>query len=261
MDDQLIRLEMTGGCAVLRFTRPERRNPYGMAFITELLDHLEALGADDAVRAVVMTGGRHFSAGGDLPDFSKIVAKGARATQEMMDRVGQAARACWTFPKPLIAAVEGVCFGAGMSLALSADVIVAGEDARFCQIFSRIGGCPDAGSSWLLQHRIGGGAARLLVLTGREVKGPEAQQMGLVELCVPADAVEATALALAKEIAAGPLFGVIGAKRVMREVANCSFEEALMIEGKSQSVLLSTDDMRESMAAFTEKRKAVYHDR
>lgn len=261
MDEQLIRLEMNGGIAVLHFTRPERRNPYGMPFIDELIAHLDKLGGDDSVRAVVMTGGRHFSAGGDLPGFSKIVARGARASQEMMDRVGQAARACWTFPKPLIAAVEGVCYGAGMSLALAADVIVAAEDARFCQIFSRVGGCPDAGSSWLLQHRIGGGAARLLVLTGREVLGTEAQKMGLAELCVPAADVQATALSLAHEIAAGPLYGAIGAKRVMREVARCSFEEALMIEGKTQALLLNTDDFRESMAAFTEKRKPVYHDR
>jgi len=98
------------------------------------------------------------------------------------------------------------------------EVVVAAEDARFCEVFSKVGGCPDTGSSWLLQQRVGAGIARMLILTGREISGKKAHQMRVVEECVPADQTEATAIALATEMAANPMFGMESCKRVMREV-------------------------------------------
>ena len=256
----LMQFDLNNGIGVLRFTQPERRNPYSIAFVDELVSALDAAQVDDAVRAVVMTGGDHFSSGGDLVGFQAEVAKGARATYNMVDKVHAGGRAAYGFNKPLIAAVNGVAYGAGMSLALCADVIVAGEDARFCEVFAKVGGCPDTGSSWLLQQRIGAGATRLLILTGREISGKTAHQMGVVEDCVPADQTEATAIALAAEMAANPMFGIESCKRVIRQSAECTFEEALETECRAQTVLLCAHDFPEAMRAFSEKRKPKFRD-
>ena len=239
---ELMRLDRDGSVGILRFLQTAKRNPYSIAFVDALIDCLREADQDDSIRAVVMTGGEHFSSGGDLVGFQDEVAKGARATSEMIDRVHDGGRAAYQFRKPLISAVRGVAFGAGLSLALSADIVVAAEDARLCEVFARVGGCPDTGSSWLLQQRAGAGVARMLVLTGREIDGRTARELNVVEDCVPADEVEARALEIAREIAAHPMFGVQSAKRVMRSAAESSYLEALDIERDAQTVLLAAHD-------------------
>lgn len=256
----LMRLEVADGVGVLRFALPERRNPYSLGFVDALCAALAEAGGDDRFRAVVMTGGPHFCSGGDLVEFRRKVSEGARATQGLLDAVNRGVRAAYGFDKPLISAVNGVCYGAGMSLAISADLVVAAEDSRFCQVFARLGASPDTGSSWLLQQRIGAGQARLLTYTGREISGRTARGMGLVDDCVAAEKTEATAIALAAEIAANPLFGLMTNKRVMREVVDGSFEQALEVEARAQSLLLCGDDFPEAMAAFAEKRKPRFCD-
>jgi 2-(1,2-epoxy-1,2-dihydrophenyl)acetyl-CoA isomerase len=258
---ELMRLERVGPVGILRFLQPERRNPYSIAFVEDLVAHLRDADRDDTIRAVVMTGGDHFSSGGDLVGFQSEVASGARATSEMIETVHDGGRAAYLFRKPLISAVCGVAYGAGLSLALSADIVVAAEDARLCEVFARVGGCPDTGSSWLLQQRAGAGVARMLVLTGREIDGQTAKDLRVVEECVPAEQVEARALEIAREIAPHPMFGVQTAKRVMRTTAECGYLEALDIERDAQSVLLCAHDFPEAMKAFSEKRKPEFKDR
>lgn len=258
---ELIRFEKDGPVGILRFIQTKKRNPYSMAFVEELVAYLREADRDDTVRAVIMTGGDHFSSGGDLVGFQAEVAEGAKATLEMIDKVHDGGRAAYLFRKPLISAVRGVAFGAGLSLALSADIVVAAEDARLCEVFARVGGCPDTGSSWLLQQRAGAGVARMLVLTGREIDGITAKELNVVEECVAADKVEERALEIAREIAQHPMFGVQTAKRVMRSTAECSYQEALDIERDAQSVLLSAHDFPEAMKAFSEKRKPQFKDR
>jgi len=257
---ELISFDVENGVGIMRFTQPKRRNPYSLDFVDELVATLSMAQADDSVRAVVMTGGDHFSSGGDLVGFQAEMAKGARAIYNMVEKVHSGGRAAYGFNKPLIAAVNGVAYGAGMSLALCADVVVAAEDARFCEVFSKVGGCPDTGSSWLLQQRVGAGIARLLILTGREISGKKAHEMRVVEECVPANQTEATAIALATEMAANPMFGIESCKRVMRAAAECSFEEALDVECRAQCILLSAHDFPEAMSAFSEKRKPKFKD-
>ncbi|MEP6408056.1 MAG: enoyl-CoA hydratase/isomerase family protein [Marinobacter sp.] len=257
----LIRLDRDGPVGILRFIQPKKRNPYSIAFVEELVAYLRDAERDDAIRAVVMTGGEHFSSGGDLVGFQAEIAKGARATSEMVDKVHDGGRAAYLFRKPLISAVCGVAYGAGLSLALSADIVVAAEDARLCEVFARVGGCPDTGSSWLLQQRAGAGVARMLVLTGREIDGRTAKDLRVVEECVPAKQVEERAFEIACEIAPHPMFGVQTTKRVMRATAECSYLEALDIERDSQSVLLCAHDFPEAMKAFSEKRKPEFKDR
>ncbi|WP_111734358.1 enoyl-CoA hydratase/isomerase family protein [Roseovarius amoyensis] len=258
---ELMRLDREGPVGILRFLQTAKRNPYSVAFVEELVAHLREAECDDTIRTVIMTGDEHFSSGGDLVGFQAEVAKGARATSELVDKVHDGGRAAYLFRKPLISAVRGVAYGAGLSLALSADIVVAAEDARLCEVFARVGGCPDTGSSWLLQQRAGAGVARMLVLTGREIDGRTAKDLRVVEECVPAEQVEARALEIAREIAAHPMFGVQTTKRVMRAAAECSYLEALDIERDAQSVLLCAHDFPEAMKAFSEKRKPEFKDR
>ena len=156
--------------------------------------------------------------------------------------------------------MRGVAFGAGMSLAMSADLMIAAQTARFCQAFVRIGGCPDTGSSWLLQRRVGAANARKLILTGRELDGVSAAAIGLSDEAVPDHAVEQTALGLAQEIGARSLFALISAKEVVREAAESGFVEALNIERRAQALLLQGHDFPEAMAAFAERRIAAIKD-
>lgn len=248
----------SNGIGWLRFTAPERRNPFSRGFAADLKSTLAEAAKREDIRTLIMTGGDHFSCGGDLKEFRSLV--GARASNELMDAVNEAALAAYMFPKPLIAAVHGVAFGAGMSLAMSADMIVASEKARFCQAFIRIGGCPDTGSSWLLQRRVGAPQALKLTLTGREIDGVAAARIGLTDETVPDEKVNETAEALAREMAAHSVFALTVAKKVHRQVAETGFAQALEIEGRAQALLLQGHDFREAMAAFSEKRAAVIKD-
>lgn len=248
----------SGGIGLLCFTQPAKRNPFNLAFAADLKATLTEAARRDDIRTLVMTGGEHFSCGGDLKEFGSLV--GARTSNDLMDAVNEAALAAYQFPKPLIAAVHGVAFGAGMSLAMCADLIVASETARFCQAFIRIGGCPDTGSSWLLQRRVGRAQALKLTLTGRQVDGIVAARIGLSDETVPDDKVDETADAVALEIAKHSMFALTVAKKVLRQAAEAGFAEALEIEGRAQALLLQGQDFREAMAAFSEKRQAVIKD-
>ena len=259
--DDLMRLDRDGSVGILRFLRPEKRNPYSVAFARALVEYLAKAEPDETIRALVITGGDHFSSGGDLIGFQTVIANGARATSEMVEEVHKGGQAVYQFKKPLIAAVNGVAFGAGFSLALSADIIVAAETARFCQVFARVGGCPDTGSSWLLQQRCGTGVARMLVYTGREIDGRAAKELRVVEECVPASEFESRAISIAREIAVHPAFGMLNSKRVMLAVTNKSYLEALDIERDIQSILLCAHDFPEAMRAFLEKRPPQFNDR
>ena len=119
---ELMRLDRDGPIGILRFTQPGKRNPYSIGFVEDLVTCLRQAERDDTLRAVVMTGGDHFSSGGDLVGFQSEITKGARATSEMIDEVHEGGRAAYRFRKPLISAVCGVAYGAGLSLALSADI-------------------------------------------------------------------------------------------------------------------------------------------
>lgn len=147
-----------------------------------------------------------------------------------------------------------------MSLALATDFIVAGDSAKFCQVFVNVGGAPDSGSSWLLQRRIGAARARALIFTGRTLNAEQALQIGLADEVHSDSSVEERALVLARELAAKPSFGLYFAKQLLRSAAETSFAEALQAEGLAQSLILQGHDFPEAMAAFSEKRKPRFRD-
>ena len=256
------------GVALLTLNRPEKLNAMDVALVQELHEALEEVGADRACRAIVLTGaGRGFCAGLDLagygtaPDGDGRGAVGAGfATQQHIASLVPRLRA---LHQPVIAAVNGPAAGGGLALALASDIRIAARSARFNVAFVRIGlsGC-DIGTSWLLPRLIGASRAWELMLTGRVIDSQEADQIGLVARVVDDDALLDAALETAALIAANSPWGV----RMTKEVAWSqlevgSLQAGIDLENRTQIMSSFTEDMREAMAAFLEKRPPSYSNR
>jgi len=245
------------GIPVLTIVRPERRNALNLEIKGKLADEIEALAADDSVRVIVLTGsGGCFVAGTDLAEMLDMTpGDHARLKTE---RVFSALRQC---PKPLIAAVEGYALGGGCELALCCDLIVAGVSASFGQPEIRVGIMPGAGGTQKLPRIIGAYRAMKLLLTGEPVAAPEALQMGLVSEVVPDGGALERALALARTIASMPPLAVRAIKEVVLAGQNLPLDGALALERKAFLLLFDTQDQKEGMRAFLEKRKPVFRGR
>lgn len=245
------------GVALLRLDRPEARNALNMAVRAELAAHFEALGAEDGVRCVVLTGNREaFAAGADIRDMVE-----AGAVEMMLRNAHLHWRAIAQCPKPVIAAVNGYALGGGCELAMHADIIVAGEGASFGQPEVRVGIMPGAGGTQRLTRAVGKFKAMRMLLTGQPVGAREAEAMGLVSEVVPDDEVLETALKLAGTIARMPPLAVRQIKEAVLAGQDASLEAALMLERKAFQLLFDSVDQKEGMRAFLEKRKPSYEGR
>jgi enoyl-CoA hydratase len=239
------------GVALVTLDRPEALNALSFALLADLVAALEALDAADDVRAIVLTGAgdRAFAAGADIKEM-------ADATPESLAAGGDFDR--WdelrAIRKPIVAAVRGFALGGGCELAMTCDLIVAGDDAQFGQPEIRIGVMPGAGGTQRLTRAIGKARAMELILTGRSIDAREAERLGLVTRVVPAEATLESALALAAEIAAMPPVAVAAAKRVINAAFETSLTQGLADERRAFFDLFATADQREGMAAFVEKR-------
>lgn len=243
--------------AVIRLNRPDARNALNQAVRSGLAEQFAALGADADVRAIVLTGGeRIFAAGADLRDLADRSAIDILLRQS--HRLWQAIAAC---PKPVIAAVNGLAWGGGCELAMHADLIVAGESASFCQPEVKVGVMPGAGGTQRLTRAVGKFKAMKLALTGLPVSAREADAMGLVSEVVPDGEVQARALELATLIASRPPLAVTQIKEVLIAGEDASLETGLMLERKAFQLLFASDDKREGMQAFLEKRKPQFRGR
>lgn len=239
---------------LLRLNRPEVRNALSPALRVELRDHMLGLSEDRDCRAIVITGNeKAFAAGAD------IKAMVATEPAEMMahgDETNWAAiRNC---PKPVIAAVNGYALGGGCELAMCADVIIAGKGARFGQPEVRLGIMPGAGGTQRLPRAIGKHRAMLMLLTGSMMDAEEAFAAGLVSKVVPDDAVLAESLKVAVDIASMPPLAVAEIKRVVLAGADAPLDTAIMMERRAAYLLFGTEDKREAMTAFLEKRKPTF---
>ena len=161
-------------------------------------------------------------------------------------------------PVPVVAKVDGLCVGAGLGLALAADLTWCSDRARFSAIFAKRGLSLDFGTSWLLRQRLGAHRAKELAFTGKIIGGAEALDLGLVNAVVPADELDEAAGAVAESIAAGPPLALSMTKRQIDGAANNSLAQALEIESLAQSINVKTDDMREALVAWFEKRPADF---
>ena len=243
--------EVADGVATLILNRPDALNALNSQLRRELLAAIKAAARDEGTRAVVITGaGRGFCAGADLRGGS-----GEREFRTVLTaEYNPLIEAIRNLPKPVVTAVNGVAAGAGVSLALAADVVVASEDARFVPAFSRIGLVPDSGLARVLVRAVGRHRAFEILIGERQLGADDARDLGLVAAVVPADRLADTARELAQRLAAGPT-GAIGlTKRLLNAAENATLAEALDAEAALQELAGRTDAHAEGVAAFGEKR-------
>ena len=246
-----LRLEHDGAVAIVTLDRPDRRNAFTMAMRGEIATLFDNLAQDDGVRAVVLTGADgHFCSGADTDEMG---AADSAAFLKRMRALHRMIRAIAATPKPVIAAVDGVCVGAGWSLALACDLILASPNASFAQLFGRIGYAPDAGAIWQLTRLVGPMRAKEIVYSGRTLDADEALQLGLL-LSIEADRpIRDAAIELATRIAQGPPVAQAMSKQLF-EATTLSFDQFLDREFMVQPLLATTADHREGLAAARDKR-------
>jgi 2-(1,2-epoxy-1,2-dihydrophenyl)acetyl-CoA isomerase len=240
-----------GAVQTITLNRPEVLNAFNRALHAALRDALKEA-RDPEVRAVVITGaGRGFSAGQDLTEFREAGDVGGTLRETYHPNV----LAIRALEKPVIAAVNGVCAGAGLSLACVCDIRVAADNAMFVPGFIGIGLVPDAGGTYFLNRLLGASRAFEWMSSNRRLTAAEAHAWGLVSEVVEADALGARASELAGLYAALPTRGIGMTKRLFDHAANATLEEQLEMEAQLQSAATKTDDFREGVTAFLEKRE------
>jgi enoyl-CoA hydratase len=246
------------GVALVTLDRPEVLNALDYRTLGELVDALEALDADESVRCVVITGAgdRAFAAGADIKEM-------ADATPVTLTVANNFAR--WERLRrirvPLIAAVRGFALGGGNELAMACDMIVAGDDATFGQPEIKIGIMPGAGGTQRLPRAVGKAKAMEMILTGRNMSAAEALERGLVSEVVAREETLPEALKLAAEVASMPPLAVRAAKEAVNRAYELSLEAGLEFERRNFFLLFSSEDQKEGMAAFIEKRKPTWKGR
>jgi len=252
-----ITVSIENGYATVQWNRPEVLNALNTALMAELTDTLEALDKDDQVRCIILTGNEAaFAAGADIKEMAEASAVEMLLHDQFArwDRIRK-------IKKPLIAAVSGFALGGGCELAMACDIIIASETARFGQPEITIGVMPGAGGTQRLTRAIGKARAMEIVLTGRFITSREACNAGLVNKVVPNEAVMDEARRLAHEIASRPPVAVRLAKESVLKAFDTTLEGGLEFERKNFYLLFASEDQKEGMKAFTEKRKPAWKGR
>jgi 2-(1,2-epoxy-1,2-dihydrophenyl)acetyl-CoA isomerase len=249
---ETIRLDVANGVATVTLNRPDSLNALNATMRRELLAALKAIRRDDEVRAVVLTGeGRGFCSGADLRGGSSEREFRRVVTTEYNPLI----LAIRDLPKPVIAAVNGVAAGAGVSLALACDLIWAAEEARFIQAFVKIGLVPDSGSTRTLVRALGRHRAAQLIFTGEPLSAADAHAAGLVGAVVAHADLRAEVAKVAAGLAAGPTRAIALAKRLINHAEDAPLEASLAMEAGLQELAGRTEDHAEGVAAFGEKRE------
>jgi len=254
-------LSVADGVATVTLNRPERKNPLTFESYRELTDFFRACAFDDAVKAVVVTGaGGNFSSGGDVFEIIgplvKMDTKGLTAFTRMTGDLVKAMRAC---PQPIVAAVEGICAGAGAIMAMASDLRLAATGAKVAFLFNKVGlaGC-DMGACAILPRIIGQGRASELLFTGRSMGGEEAERWGFYNrVCAP-ESVLADAVAAARALAEGPSASHAVTKRCLHEEWAMDVNSAIDFEAKMQAQCMRGEDFERAYRAFVEKRTPVF---
>jgi enoyl-CoA hydratase len=242
------------GVRLIRLNRPKVLNALNSATIGEIATALEQYAQDDAVRVVVLTGSeRAFAAGADISEMS-----GQGVAEMLTQNRHNAWRSIAEFPKPLIAAVSGMALGGGLELAMSCDILLAAENARFGQPEINLGIIPGAGGTQRLTHAIGKSLAMEMVLNARMLTAEEALRHGLVSGVYPPEVLLHHTLQLAKQIAARAPLAIRAAKVSVNAAFEMGLQAGLGFERQNFALLFGTEDQKEGMQAFLEKRRAVW---
>jgi enoyl-CoA hydratase/carnithine racemase len=250
-----------GSVAVISLARPERKNPLTFDSYAELRDAFRALAADDAIKAVVVApNGGNFSSGGDVHEIiGPLLArdmKGLLAFTRLTGDLVKAMRAC---PQPVIAAVDGVCVGAGAMIALAADLRIATPAAKTAFLFVRVGlaGC-DMGACALLPRVVGHGRAAELLYTGRSMSAEEGERWGFFNRIVPEASLEQEAASLAASLAEGPTFAHMMTKTMLNQEWSMTLDQAIEAEAQAQALCMQTEDFKRAYRAFVAKQKPQF---
>ena len=252
MSDTVL-LQAADGVLTVTLNRPDALNAFTVEMKEALLAALKDSARDKSVRVVILTGaGRAFCAGQDLkeragPDVNDLGT-------ELRQRYNPIIRAMRRLEKPIIGAINGVAAGAGISISMACDVVIASERASFTEAFVRVGLVPDTGSSWFLPRLIGHRRAAHMMFTGDPIDAATAERIGLVNRVVPADTLMDEANTLAERLAQAAPIALALAKRALNRALSSGLDEALEFEAQLQSIAGRSADHKEGVAAFVEKR-------
>lgn len=260
---ETILFSIEGGVARLTFNRPDRLNAFTVKMHEETAQALDAAEKDSSVRVLLITGaGRGFCAGQDLSD--RAVAPGGAGVdlgESIEKRYNPLIRRLAALPLPVIAAVNGVAAGAGANVALAADIVLAAKSARFIQSFVNIGLIPDSGGTWILPRLVGEARALGLAMTGEPLAAETAAEWGLIWRAVEDDRLPAEAEALAAKFAGAPTRALAEIKQMIRSAGVRTFDAQLDLERDAQRALGRSEDYREGVDAFLNKRKPAFRGR
>jgi 2-(1,2-epoxy-1,2-dihydrophenyl)acetyl-CoA isomerase len=254
-----VRLEQSDGIATLTLDRPEKVNALSAEMYDLLYEYSNSLSADPEVRAIVLTGaGKGFSSGGDISNMAKTDLTGSRARSKSRHRTFMALA---NIEKPVIAAVHGPVYGIGSSLMFACDLIIAAQSTTLALSFKRVGVVPDGGSIYFLAQYLGIARAKELIYTGRRVKAEELLTMGIAMKVVPDEQLQAEARALALEMATSATWMLGLTKKMFQFMYTPTLEQLLDYEALMQTHVRLSEDHKEGVAAFKEKRSPVFKGR
>ena len=253
-----ILLEHDGAVATITLNRPKQLNALSAAVLDDVRGALAELAADDAVRAIIITGAgeRAFAAGADIGELNQITS--ATDGRRIAERSHQLGRTMADLPKPLIAAINGFALGGGLELALACDIRIASDTAQVGLPEVTLGIMPGWGGTQRLARLVGPGAAKLLMMTGDRIDAEEAQRLGIVERVVPAAELLDAANQIAYKLAAAPPLSIDAIKQVVNRGLNMALDDANALEASLFGALTVTEDAKEGTAAFLAKRKAEW---
>ncbi|MDR6289183.1 MULTISPECIES: enoyl-CoA hydratase family protein [Inquilinus] len=250
-----------GKVATVTLNRPERKNPLTFDSYAELVAVFRALAADTEIKTVVVTGaGGNFCSGGDVFEIiGPLLDRDMAGLLEFTRMTGDLVKAMRACPQPIVAAVDGVCAGAGAILAMASDLRLGTERSRTAFLFTRVGlaGC-DMGACAILPRIIGQGRASELLFTGRSMGGAEAERWGFLNRLVEPEALQDEAAALARSLADGPTFAHAMTKRMLHQEWDMGVDQAIEAEAQAQAVCMQTRDFRRAFDAFAAKSKPVF---
>ena len=257
MEYKFLKYSLDGGVATVTLNRPDVYNALNDEITFELQDALKVISKDEQVRVMVLTGeGKAFCSGQDLK--SSASQKNRSFLDSLHKRYNPIIRAMRSLPKPIVCRLNGVAAGAGCSFALACDIIVAAEEATLIEVFVNIGLVPDSGSSYFLPRLIGNAKAFELCAMGNKVKAADAAQIGLINKVVPMELLDKTVAEYTTYFAGAPTKAIGLIKKMLQKSANSTLDEMLDYEAYCQEIAGGTDDHKEGVKAFSEKRKPTF---
>lgn len=256
---ETLQVQIEQRVAVVTLNRPEKLNALSMKMLAELRTVFEDMRVDERVRAVVLTGaGRAFCAGGDLNDM----LEGSLQLDYVAGRtLGKTIMAIQGLEKPVICALNGIAAGGGAGVALACDVIYASDKARFSEIYTNIGMVPDCGNLWLLARVVGPYKAKELCFSAEIIDAAEMYRLGIAQRLYPPEDLLPATIEFARKLAEGPAKSYAMIKTLIDRGWGLSLEQFYDLEALAVEIIMQSEDFKEGVAAFVEKRKPLYHGR